>query len=462
MYVQTQAEEGGWGTTRQWDIGPQEEESCEFFFGIRGDVENDTYVRLRFYNPPSSDPSEYGKYKDEYSLEKKFFGKDLERRRSDSGLTESVSAELADSIIHRFEQIQDLLRNREYDTAWSAFTKRAQDVGFHGRFDSFKSRMKSTTNPWGWSKTGFVNLVPGKVVKQGGIPILKAALDSETWTISFEKEGSEWKIRAVEDYTEGEWGGDWQERVLPTMEKRLTAHFEIYYAKDTLAEKDIERIVEDREAGYQEICQVLGIESKTQNQPIRLVFFDDASTKQMETGHQGAGWAFGRTMVELYNDETKLDPYHETTHVLAHGLGSPPALFIEGLATYMSERLGAAPLRNLSGGQASLYARVRDLKTKGDWIPLEELITYSEIGSSKSRAPVSYAEAGAFVKFLVDNYGTEKFLEAYKSLKNPQSRGKHPTRNEENVKKLEGIYGKSLDALRKEWHECFMEDATGG
>ena len=117
-------------------------------------------------------------------------------------------------------------------------------------------------------------------------------------------------------------------------------------------------------------------------------------------GHQGAGWAFGNTIVEIYNENQKLDPYHEAVHVLMRPYGSPPALFNEGFATYMSERLGTHALKNLGGGKSSIYERVRELKSKGEWIELEELFTYAKIGTKESRPPISYAEAAAFVKFL--------------------------------------------------------------
>ena len=61
-----------------------------------------------------------------------------------------------------------------------------------------------------------------------------------------------------------------------------------------------------------------------------------------------------------------------------------------------------------------MYERVRELEKQAAWIPLEELLTYGNIGSD--RAEVEYAEAGAFVKFLIEEYGEETFFEIYKSL----------------------------------------------
>jgi len=183
-----------------------------------------------------------------------------------------------------------------------------------------------------------------------------------------------------------------------------------------------------------------------------LILFEDPKLKQRATGHRGTGWAFGKTIVEVYNNEQKLDPYHETTHIIMRTFGNPPALLNEGFAVYMSERLGAPALDNLSGGKSTIYQRVRELKAKGKWIKLEELMTYTEIGSSKSRPPVAYPEAASFVKFLIDTYGKVKFLEAYKTLKNS---GDWQVQ-QQNEARLSRIYGQSLAELEAQWEGAVL------
>jgi len=88
----------------------------------------------------------------------------------------------------------------------------------------------------------------------------------------------------------------------------------------------------------------------------------------------------------------------------------------------------------------TICARVRELKGKEPWIDLDELITYTEIGSKESRPPVAYPEAASFVKFLIDSYGKDKFLRAYKTLKNTNDK----IVQQQNIETLEQIYGKSL------------------
>ncbi len=131
--------------------------------------------------------------------------------------------------------------------------------------------------------------------------------------------------------------------------------------------------------------------------------------------------------------------------------GDPPAIFNEGFAVYMSERLGAYALDDLGGGQSSIYERVRKLKSKGEWIELEELIGYTNIGPRWSRPPVSYPEAASFVKFLIEKYGQDKFLRAYKELRNSDDKGVQ----QQNTKTLEQIYGKSMTELKSQWQAAF-------
>jgi len=182
-----------------------------------------------------------------------------------------------------------------------------------------------------------------------------------------------------------------------------------------------------------------------------MVFFEDGATKQRATGHQGAGWAYDHTIVEIYNDQQKSDPYHETAHILMGALGGPPALFNEGFAVYLSEKLGVRALEGMGGGQATIYQRVKELKSKGDWIELPQLLTFTQIGPAESRPPIAYPEAASFVKFLIDTYGKDKFLRAYQTLQNSDQKAIQ----EQNTRKLEQICGCPLQTLEQQWEIAF-------
>lgn len=119
----------------------------------------------------------------------------------------------------------------------------------------------------------------------------------------------------------------------------------------------------------------------------------------------------------------------------------------------MTERLGAPALKSLGGGLLTVAEKVKKLKSENQWIPLEELISYTEIGSDESRWEISYPEAASFVQFLIKKFDKEKFLQAYKSLKNPDDKSIH----QENQKTLAAIYGLSLSELERQWEAAIFE-----
>ncbi len=351
------------------------------------------------------------------------------------------------AVRRAFTQWQDALRGGKYETAWGLLAnglRRSRQLD--NDFQRFKGQWGSDGN---MMRTLFLDLRPESVVslKMGESAILNAGHAGQPWRVLYVMEDGRWKLHVMKRGHQD--GGDWRTRLLPKMRKRATEHFDIYCFKGSTAEKDIDRIAEQRDRGFREICRFLG---KDSNVRLRMIFFEDAATKYSHTGHTGAGWATGNMVVEIYNEKQKLDPYHETAHILMRAYGSPPALFNEGFATYISERLGSHALESLSGGKSSIYDRVRQLNGKGELIELEELLTYTQIGSRETNPPVAYPEAASFVKFLIDAYGKDKFLKTYGTLGN--SSGESEQR--QNVETLERIYGKSLDELKAEWKRAFL------
>jgi len=405
----------------------------DFQFQIYGPITDATWVRLQFYNPSSPD---------EYDFEKwfkkiRYTSDDL---KSEKILIKPASQEEAKAVTNILGQIQEYIRTREYKQAWDLLSDSLKATQFPGNgIERFKEVVDSNM----LADQGFLDLRIESVVEQNKVIRVNAKSENRTWAIDFIEENGRWKVSYADSYR-----GDWKKRLLPKMEKRITKHFDIYYVKDSTAEKQIDKIVQQREKGYSRICEFTAVDLDIR---VCMVFFEDGKTKHTETGHQGLGWAFGRTIVEIYNEEQKLDPYHETTHILMNPVGNPPALFNEGFAVYMSERLGARGAEYLIGKPTTVYNRVRELKAKGDWVELHELLTYTEIGSSETRPPISYPEAGAFVKFLIDKYGKDKFLRAYKTLKNSNDKTIH----QQNIETLKKIYGKSWAELEKEWEIAF-------
>jgi hypothetical protein len=217
-------------------------------------------------------------------------------------------------------------------------------------------------------------------------------------------------------------------------QKRDTQHFQFSCFPGSLASKELDSIVKEREVGFQRISATLGVDY---SRPIRIFLFPDEASKENVTGHTGTGFAFDNNIVEVYNEKTKMDPYHELTHIIAGQLGDPPAAFNEGLAVYMSESLGADALKNLGSPGKTVDEATVAARSQGKIIPLETLITFTDIGPEESNPQVSYPEAASLVKFLIKSYGLEKFRLAYSSLKNADD----PQGVEANRQTFKRIYG---------------------
>jgi hypothetical protein len=188
---------------------------------------------------------------------------------------------------------------------------------------------------------------------------------------------------------------------------------DIYALKGSLAAGRMDEIAQERLAAIDSIRVLLDVDAPEQ---VLLVFYPDSATKTSQTGHIGAGFATGTMIVEIYNDEIQLDPYHELAHVVAYQVGYVPAMFDEGFAVYVSERLGADALEYVGSPGLSVDEAVCGFLRDGTAFSFAELSALEEIGTPESRASVSYPQSASVVKFLIDSYGVERFRATYITL----------------------------------------------
>jgi hypothetical protein len=225
-----------------------------------------------------------------------------------------------------------------------------------------------------------------------------------------------------------------------------TAHLDIYAWRGSVAAGQMQAIGGRREAALEAIADELGV---TFPDRVRLVFYPDSATKTDQTGHVGAGWAWGNNIIEIYNDLIRLDPYHELAHVVARRLGDPPALLSEGFATYVSERLGADALEFLGHPGLTADQVACESAGVGGLIPLDTLFGFTEIGSQASNPPVAYPQAASFVKFLVERYGIDTFRDAYRMLASTDE----PAGVLANEEAFAAIYGATPGGLERSWRQ---------
>jgi hypothetical protein len=440
----------GWGTTFFDRINANQSQWSRFAFKIQGPVTEQTWFRFRCYDAglaSAFDEDSFSKDKANCKQLKeiKYFAKDLPQQKD---LIYKPAASQEEQDVEEFiQKLQMVLRDKNVQSLWDLFSTDYIQAEWQNR----QSILKAVLN----REKPFISFYPDISVLETAA-IEKTEVNEDVMRVTLERGNALLSLNLIQDgdQLKLDWmaGYDlpviaqqnWQERLIPTMEVKETDHFDIYYFKGTTAAREVKHIAEQREKAYHAISEFIGKES---NIRVRCVFFEDEETKYLETGHQGKGWAFDNTIVEVYNKDVRLDPYHETTHILMRPQGSPPALFNEGFAVYMSEKLGAAALLYLGGKNAGIDEQAAKLDQMGKWIQLEELITYDNIGSQGDMTLAAYAESASFVKYLITKYGKEKFLRAYATLKNSNDKQAQQL----NIQALEVIYGKTLQELKDKW-----------
>lgn len=444
----------GWGLGSPATVAAEQTLELRFPYKIQGPLDDETWIRITCFHAGLSAGFSYedwrGQEKNPEPLIKQRYNcTELEQVEQTPGSV--VTADLQKSIHKTFSQLQQSLKKANYEQAWQQFTPDYQQAEYHGhdvqKFLNVMTPTRLIETAFHWEKEAMLRLEPIRVTQypQHITLLAEDPQTQETWTFTWKHNKNQWKIYNITGHTMPcqRWL-DWDKRLLPQLQKHDTPHYTIYTYPNSSAARDIEDIAQKREKALSEIASFWGAPTP---EAMRLILFEDQNIKFRETGHQGMGWAFDRTIVEVYNTKEQLDPFHETTHILASGLGHPPALFNEGLAVYMSEKLGAKALEDLGGGGLSINQRTTALRQAGTWIPLQELITYQEIGSHESQPRIAYAEAASFVKFLIETYGKENFVAAYSQLQNTN----RPKIQQENRKLLGHIYGKPLKTLEEEW-----------
>jgi len=223
-----------------------------------------------------------------------------------------------------------------------------------------------------------------------------------------------------------------------------TRRFDVLAYKGSFAASRMRQIAITRDRGAHRIEDLLGTRLKSR---VLLVLYPDSATKTRDTGHIGEGFASGHTIIEIYNERVQLDPYHEVAHIIAGQLGNPPALFDEGFATYVSQRLGSSALLYLGYGSRSIHDAVCSLAGERRLLPLSVVLSYPDIGGDGSHPEVSYPEAASVVQYLIETMGLERFREVYRTLRRTTS-ANELLRNQAALSRILGV---TLDEMEEAW-----------
>jgi len=193
----------------------------------------------------------------------------------------------------------------------------------------------------------------------------------------------------------------------PLDQRMETEHFIFYFARGDRIEDRHKRELEIHYMGLEKNFGV-SIPGK-----IEYYKYYSGEHKKFHTETDGDGLA----VCKPANDIHSIYPnnIHEMTHIFAAYLGNPNAFLLEGTATAFPGFYTLGYPRYGYKRPRSLHKRVKQMRKRGTFIPLEDLLDNDTFW--KYATDRSYGPAGSFVRFLIDRYGIEKFRTLYSTVR---------------------------------------------
>jgi len=190
------------------------------------------------------------------------------------------------------------------------------------------------------------------------------------------------------------------------MDKKLivsvSENYEFYYYKNSLAERDIEKIISNQEDCYRKICSTLGIYP---NFKIKYYLMNTPEEVGELYGDNEPCNGFASPpdkVYAVYNEKVKCIGPHEDAHILSYTINRPKSAFIrEGLAMYFD--------RVWWGIENEKW--VKSFIDSNEYISISQLICDEVFFQYPDK--LTYPIAGAFTKFLIDEIGMDIYLNLY-------------------------------------------------
>jgi tetratricopeptide (TPR) repeat protein len=216
---------------------------------------------------------------------------------------------------------------------------------------------------------------------------------------------------------------------------RETSHFRIVYQKGSIEEPELTLLAQDHEFRYAQLAAAIGVEPAGHHVTSFIFPSEESKKHWMGAGHTYIAKPWRREVYLQHDEFPHPVLKHELAHVFAGAFGDrmfhisarywPPRInvgLIEGVAVALDWRPG----RELSpAGYARALAEL-DMQP-----PLEGILGLGFLSYTGARA---YTVAGAFCRYLLDNYGAAKLRALYRSAGD-----------------FAQVYGKPLKTLELEW-----------
>ena len=220
-------------------------------------------------------------------------------------------------------------------------------------------------------------------------------------------------------------------------------HYLFHFEKGTLANQDIDQIIELKESHYNRIMKWLDVNN---TRKIDYYIYPNIKEKIGLMGDDSPGNVIWEELTidekgdrarkfeihVVYNERCKFIGEHEDAHLLSLPWGLSIYLFCEGLAQFMEDSFMGQELHEVTKKlkeENKLYS-IEFLCSNDNWKDVEPIVIYPQVGS--------------FVKFLINKYSRERFKAAYQDT----SRHYGLSKNLEQIKK---VYNKSISELESEW-----------
>lgn len=180
-------------------------------------------------------------------------------------------------------------------------------------------------------------------------------------------------------------------------------NYKFHYLKNSLAEKEIDLIIKEQEQVLKDLERFFNLKV-----PFKIQYFLLNNYKQISHYYgedvEYSGFAmFPDKVYALYNEEIKCTGHHEDAHIVSNLIGRPPSFIEEGIAMYFDKTWWGEEnewwVRKYI--KEETYINITKLMYDEDKLYLNAIITY----------PI----AGAFTKFLIDQYGKNNYIKLYKN-----------------------------------------------
>jgi hypothetical protein len=217
-----------------------------------------------------------------------------------------------------------------------------------------------------------------------------------------------------------------QERAKLTAQKE-SEHFLFRYRPGSYAEKNVEKIITEREKAYAKLSSVLQMELPV---IVTIDLYPDMEAKGLGSGTTWtpANTRSNKHICEVCNEQYQCDPFHELAHIFSYhfpNYSSNQGGIVEALAAYFEpDNMQIGPTKKILERQLS----------EGKLPPLMDVL----------QSESSSQELVILIDFLLKK-DVEKFKQFYVLITKSQKA--------DIEKAIRQIYGMDVKELEKQWHE---------